>query len=45
MAISAGMIEHVTVDGLHGFSETLKLESKESDAGIIECYSYAHGIL
>ena len=43
--VSAGMIEHITVDGLHGSSETLKLDSKEEDASIIDAYSYAHGIV
>lgn len=45
VAVSAGMIEHVTVDGLHGESETLKLESNVEDAAIIDSYSYGHGIL
>jgi len=44
-AVSAGMIEHVIVEGLHGSSETLNLESKESDASVIDAYSYTHGIL
>jgi len=44
-AVSAGMIEHVTVDGLHGSSETLNLDSKEEDASIIDAYSYGHGII
>lgn len=45
VAVSAGMIEHVTVDGLHGSSETLKLDAKEGDAGVIDSYSYGHGII
>lgn len=44
-AISAGMIEHITIDGLHGSSETLNLESNPEDTATIESYSYAHGIL
>lgn len=44
-AISAGIIEHVTVDGLHGSSETLKLDAREEDADIIDAYSYSHGII
>lgn len=44
-AVSAGMIEHITVDGLHGESETLNLESNPEDAAIIDSYSYGHGIL
>lgn len=44
-AVSAGMIEHITVDGLHGSSETLKLDAKEEDANIIDSYSYGHGII
>lgn len=43
--VSAGMIDHVTVDGLHGSSETLKLEAGEGDALIIDSYAYGHGIL
>jgi hypothetical protein len=45
VAVSAGMIEHITVDGLHGYSETLGLESNPDDASTIDVYSYAHGIV
>lgn len=43
--VSAGMIEHITVDGLHGHSETLELDAKDSDALTIEAYSYTHGVI
>lgn len=44
-AVSAGMIEHIQVDGLGGESETLNLKSKAEDAGVIEGYSYLHGLM
>lgn len=44
VAVSAGMIDHVTVDGIHGSSETLKLDSNKEDARTIDSYSYCHGI-
>lgn len=43
--VSAGMIDSITVTNLHGESETLSLESKPSDASIIDSYAYSHGIL
>lgn len=44
-AVSAGKIEHLTVHGLGGNSDTLGLESNPDDKGIIDDYSYMHGIL
>jgi hypothetical protein len=44
-AISAGKIEHIELDGLGGESETLNLKSRPDDRGVIENYSYEHGIL
>lgn len=44
--VSAGKIEHITVLGLGGDSETLGVESLgEEDASIIRMYSYEHGII
>lgn len=45
VAVSAGKIEHLTVNGLGGDSETLRLSSKPGDKDVIEAYSYEHGIL
>lgn len=42
---SAGKIEHLTVFGLGGESETLGIQSLPDDKRIIETYSYAHGVL
>jgi hypothetical protein len=44
-AISAGSIEHLEIDGLGGRSETLSINSRPEDRGVIENYSYEHGIL
>lgn len=44
-AISAGNIEHLEIDGLHGGSTTLNLQSRMEDKGVIERYSYKHGIV
>jgi hypothetical protein len=43
--VSAGTIEHLEIDGLGGESTTLDLKSKPGDRGVIENYSYAHGVL
>jgi hypothetical protein len=43
--VSAGKIEHLEVEGLGGESETLGLKSELTDTGVIENYSYLHGIL
>lgn len=44
--VSAGSIEHVVVSGIGGSSETLGLEpDPDSDARVIDSYSYTHGIL
>lgn len=41
---SAGTIEHLRVIGLGGESETLGIASKLGDVGVIENYSYQHGL-
>lgn len=44
-AVSAGAIEHVTVDGLGGRSTTLGIKSRgDEDARLIDVYSYCHGV-
>jgi hypothetical protein len=43
--VSAGCIGHIEVDGLYGESTTLQIKSRPEDRGVIENYSYAHGIL
>jgi hypothetical protein len=43
--VSAGAIEHLEIDGLHGESTTLGIRSKPEDKRIIENYSYLHGVL
>ncbi len=44
--ISAGTIEHLTIHGLGGGSETLKLSSRPADdVSVIENYSYLHGLV
>jgi hypothetical protein len=42
--VSAGKIEHVSVEGLGGNSETLALAAAPGDDKIIENYSYGHGL-
>ena len=43
--VSAGKIEHLSVEGLGGDSETLGLASNKEDTKTIENYTYLHGIV
>lgn len=43
-AVSAGMIDGLTVHNLHGRSETLDIGVRADDVDVIETYHYTHGI-